>query len=95
MLNWRAIGVNALWIVGLALSLAAFSYTDWWAHREGIRRRQALSTPMFLAPFSMGLALISTSFLFKAHHPLERAFWAAWGLLLLGQSISWLIDSRR
>ena len=95
MLNWKGIGVNTLWIVGAALCLATFSYCDWWAYNQKIRRRQVWRTTMFVAPFSIGLALVSATFAFKTGSPLVRVFWAAWSTLLIAQSIFWSIKPKR
>ena len=90
MIQWGEIGINALWILGVALALAALSYRDWGAHRRGVPRLQALSAPVFLAPFAMGIVLVCVSLFFKARSPLERACWAVCSVLLTGQSIFWL-----
>ena len=61
MLDWKGIGVNALWVIGLALCLAAVSHADWWAHSRRVTRRRAWGTPMFLRPFYAGLLLVAAS----------------------------------
>jgi len=87
MLDWAGVGVNALWVVGAALALAAISYADWWAHSHQVHRRLAWSTPAFLSSFFMGLALVGLSLFLQAHSPWERVLWGTWSLLLTGQSV--------
>jgi hypothetical protein len=88
MLDWKGIGVNALWVIGLALCLAAVSYADWWAHCRRISRRRAWGTSVFLTPFCAGLTLVSTSVFLGASSGIERILWAVWSLLLAGYTIS-------
>jgi hypothetical protein len=87
MINLRDVGPDALWIVGLTVLLATLSYTDWWVRRRTIHWRQAACTPLFLAPSALGLSLVTVALCLKAHHVLERTFWAAWSVLLVAQSI--------
>jgi hypothetical protein len=87
MLDWKGIGVNALWVIGLALCLAAVSHADWWAHSRRVTRRRAWGTPMFLRPFYAGLLLVAASLFLGADSMTERILWGAWSLLLAGQSI--------
>ncbi len=57
VIDWFAVGRGALWIMGLAIILAAFSYVEWWRIRHRWRLRRALNTPRFLLPFSVGMSL--------------------------------------
>lgn len=58
MINWFSVIANSFWIVGLAVILAALSYTYWLAGNEGRPLRQELSRPPFLVFFLIGLLLI-------------------------------------
>jgi hypothetical protein len=40
MIDWVDLGFNALWILGLAILLAAFSYQRWLAYEYGRGRRE-------------------------------------------------------
>jgi uncharacterized membrane protein YidH (DUF202 family) len=42
MIDVRFVAAHGLWILGLALILAAFSYYHWQAGETGIRRRHVL-----------------------------------------------------
>jgi hypothetical protein len=78
MINWLHLAFNTLWILGLVIILASFSYTRWLAQVQGVRTRQQLSTPTFQLPFTLGLMLLSTAWL-------ERGLWAAFTLLFAWQ----------
>lgn len=57
MIDWVSLALNALWIVGLAVILAAFSYHDWLARETARRRREVMAQPSWTLPFSAGLLL--------------------------------------
>ncbi len=58
MIDWWNIVTHSLWIAGLSLSLAVFSYADWRAarHDAGLRAamRDSLDSPAFLAGLVLG-----------------------------------------
>ncbi len=58
MIDWTMLGINALWIVGLAVALAAVSYTSWeaWSTHESFRSR--LGRPPSRAVLALAGALI-------------------------------------
>jgi hypothetical protein len=90
MIDWAAVGRGALWITGLAIALAAFSYTECWRSVQGGRLRDALGTPHFLGPFSLGMALFSTGVALSSHQWWEIGAWAITGTLFLLQSaLNW------
>ena len=89
MIDWLHVAFNALWVLGSALILAAFSHANWLAQARNARTRQLLSAPAFQLPFSIGLCLISGSLFLLSRGWLEHALWAvltiiftwqAWGL---------------
>lgn len=76
MIDWPPVAFNALWIVGCALILAAFSHAHWLAQARNTHTRQILNSPAFQLPFSIGLALISGGLLLLSRGWLEHALWA-------------------
>jgi dipeptide/tripeptide permease len=76
MIDWPAVAFNALWIVGCALVLAAFSHAHWLAQARNTRTRQLLNSPAFQLPFSIGLGLISCSLFLLSQSWIERVLWA-------------------
>ena len=81
MIDWWALLVNSLWILGLAVILSAFSYADWQAHRRGCRLRQVLARPGFGVSFSMGAVLFCLGLLLGGRSALERVAWAVLAVL--------------
>ena len=68
---------HALWILGLAIILAAFSYSDWRAARQGLKLRQVLNLPSFQIPLSLGLMFVSLALVFLGKTWWERLIWLA------------------
>jgi hypothetical protein len=84
LIDWSAVVRNALWIAGLSIVLAGWSYTSWWAARRGVRMRTALGRRIFLVPFAAGMALFSGSLAWGAGQLWERGLW-----ILLVFAFSW------
>ena len=57
MIDWVNVALNALWIAGLALILAAFSYHQWLASETSRRLRDVLSQPSWKILFAAGMLL--------------------------------------
>jgi hypothetical protein len=88
LIDWTYVARNALWIVGLSVALAAWSYISWWASFHHQRLRRALNLPLFVVPFSAGMLMFSGSMSWGAAHWWERVLWAglalwfAWEIVL-------------
>ena len=85
LIDWPALARNALWILGLAIVLAALSYTSWLAAARGVRLPRALGWPVFGVPSSAGLALFAASLAWGSTRPWERILWIILGLAFLAQ----------
>lgn len=86
MIDWTNLGFNALWIVGLAIILAAVSYHAWLAGEASQRLRDALSLPSWKVPVSAGALLACVGFgLGLAERPWERVVWTVLSLVCAGQ----------
>jgi hypothetical protein len=85
LIDWPYVVRNALWIAGLSIALAAWSYTSWWASVHHLRVRAAVARPSFEIPFSAGLLLFSASLAWGAERGWERALWAALAFLFAWQ----------
>lgn len=78
MIDWTYVGTNGLWILGLSIILAAFSYHDWLAHETGQRRRDLFKRPSWRLPFSTGMILFCLGLgLGRQLAWWERMFWGA------------------
>ncbi len=87
MIDWLNLGANALWIIGLALGLAVFSYASWQASVNKEKLREAINQPGVQVGlhaagilFCLGLAASSGALW-------EKAAWLVLGLLFLIQMI--------
>jgi hypothetical protein len=97
MIDWFGVFRNALWICGLALALAAFSYADWRRRVQAPRQSlgRALEGPWFRAAFSLGLTLVCAGLALGGGPWWAVALWAGLGLLCLGQGLAALAAARR
>lgn len=89
MIDWYGVFHNALWVLGLAVVLAALSYADW---RRGTQTpkqslRQALSQPGFQAAFCLGMVLFCTGVALGSHRWWEVVAWALLALLFVWQAV--------
>lgn len=95
-IDWAALARNALWIVGLSVVMAAWSYTSWLAARRGVRWRRALGWPGFEAAAAIGFALFSAGLAWSASRSWERLLWIVLALLFLGQiAAGWRTAARQ
>lgn len=86
MIDWPSVVFNALWIVGCAIILAAFSYTNWLAHLRGVRTRHLVGASSFQLPLFTGLGLISLGLFFLSRGWLEYVLWAVFFTFFAWQS---------
>lgn len=78
MIHWWGVFWNSLWIVGLAIILAALSMAYYQAGREHVPLRRQLGGSGFLAPLSAGMVLGCLGMLLGSERWWE---WGLWGLL--------------
>ena len=88
MIDFRSVAANALWILGLALILAALSWARWVAARENVRFRVALRYPGVARALDGGLMLFCAGLAATARTGWEQVLWgvlaAVWALLAIG-----------
>ncbi len=95
LIDWAGVAKNALWILGLAVILAALSYVDWWAGVNHQRLTAALRTPVFQTPFNLGMTLFATGLASTSRSWWEIGAWSALLLLFAWQTItSWQAGRR-
>jgi sulfite exporter TauE/SafE len=58
VIDWYFVFTNSLWILGLSVVLAAFSYHHWLAGETGRRLREQFREPGWVMPFSAGMCLV-------------------------------------
>jgi hypothetical protein len=79
-LDWPLLARGALWVSGCSLVLAAWSQAAWWASAHHEHLRPALARSTFVAPFSLGLALIAIALSWGAVSLWERLIWIVLGV---------------
>ena len=92
-IDWFGVFSNGLWILGLAVGLAALSYADWRRRlsQPPLTLRQALGQPAFQAAWSLGLLLFCAGLALVSEPWWQAVAWAALAVafLYLGGS-AWL-----
>ena len=92
LIDWPLVARSALWILGLSVIVAAWSYASYWATVHGERHRVAFGRPGFLLPFAGGMALFCAGLAWGAASLVERILWIA---LLLGFLYMGVSEARR
>ncbi len=82
MIDWPSTVVNTFWVVGLAISLAAVSYSYWQA--GGVPRRM-LRDAAFQSSLAAGVGLVCIGVAGGADSWWLRGLWGVLALLALGQ----------
>jgi hypothetical protein len=86
-IDWLALARGALWILGLSIILAAWSYATWWASVHRVPWRRAVAMPMFTVPAFAGLALFSASLAWGLDRLWMRVLWAVIGVWCLWEIV--------
>ena len=94
-MDWAALARGALWILGLSISLAAFSHARWDAKQSGIPLRTAMGWDSFLAPFLGGLVLFAAGMAWGAPRLWETVIWLALAAFFAAQAILSARNARR
>ena len=92
MIDWAVAGTGVLWIAGLAIILATFSYAHWRARHRGARLRNIVGTRSYQAILNLGAAMVGMSLVLSARSLWERVVWAVLTTVLvaLGAHQWWL-----
>lgn len=75
LIDWQLVGFSALWILGLSVLLATFSYADYMAHTEGARTREMLRRRPYPAAMYAGLTLFGLGLAGATNTWWENALW--------------------
>lgn len=80
MIDWWGLVRSSLWVVGLAVDLAALSCAEYQADRQKVRLRERLAAPGIQLPLLSGTTLFCLGMLLRG-----RVWWeqAIWGLLTI------------
>ncbi len=86
LIDWMGVARNALWILGLSIVLAGWSYTVWWAGVAQCGLRRALGRAAFQVPFNFGLLLFSAGLAWGA-----ARVWERWAWIALSVAFAWQV----
>lgn len=75
MIDFQSVAANALWILGLALTLAALSWANWAAGTEKARFRTVLGRPGIQRGLDVGLLLFCAGLAATGRVWWERLLW--------------------
>lgn len=89
MIDVWGVVANGVWIVGLAVLLAALSWASWVASVEGGRFRTVLGRPGIQRALGLGLVLFCAGLAATGRTWWERALWG--GLSALFAAQAWLV----
>lgn len=95
LIDWPALVRNALWVLGLSIVLAAWSYLSWLAARRAVRVWRAVDWPVFVVPASAGLMLFAASLAWGAVRAWERILWIILAAAFLAQMAQSWRQARR
>jgi len=95
LIDWPSVFRNALWILGLSIVLAAWSYVSWLAAQRRVRTWRALGWPVFTVPASTGLAIFAVSLAWGATRAWERVLWIILAVAFLAQAAQSWREARR
>jgi len=76
LIDWRLVGFSALWLTGLGVLLATFSFADYLAAQRQVRTRSVLGWPGSLAAIYAGCVLFCLGLLGTAPAWWQQALWA-------------------
>lgn len=82
MLDFGMILRNGLWILGLAVLLAVWSYARYTAIRQGVRTRQIMNKFRYALPADIGLLLFVAGMALTEPRAWARILW-----LVLGSAV--------
>ena len=76
LIDWRWVAFSALWLTGLAVLLATFSFADYLAAQRHVRARLVLGWPGSLTAIYAGFLLFCVGLFGTAPAGWQQALWA-------------------
>lgn len=95
MIDWFGVLANSLWILGLAMALATFSYASWQASLHHERTLDRLKRSEILIAFSLSALLFCSGLAATSDTLLEIVIWSVLGFLFLVQIILTVYQNRK
>lgn len=88
LVNWRELGLSALWVVGLAIVLATLGFARFHGDRSNKTLLKEACRPRYLVAISGGLALAALGIGGSSQLWWEAGLWLVISLMLLMSSLS-------
>ena len=95
LIDWRMVGLAALWIAGLAVILSALGFAAYHATAEGRRFREEVSHPGIVAAINVGLMMFCLGQLGSSQAWWETTIWIALAASFGGYMLAALRRLRR
>jgi len=96
LIHWQMVFTSSLWILGLSVIVASFSYHRWLAGERGASLRQPFPEPSWSVSFATGMALVCAGFgLGRDVAWWERGLWLALTLSFGWQLVQAIRATRR
>jgi uncharacterized membrane protein HdeD (DUF308 family) len=95
MLEVWTVVVNGLWILGLAVILATWSYARYAASRDRVTTRVKLRELKYVLVMDVGLLLFIAGMAATEPRPTARILWIAIGILVVAHGALQLVAARR
>lgn len=96
MIDWWSIGTNSLWILGLSILLAVFSYLDWLARETRRPRRSLFNERSLRLPWTAGMFLACVGWgLSQAERWWEQGLWLMLAAWFVGETVRLIAPSCR
>lgn len=83
VINWVSLLFHVVWIIGLAVILATFSYHHWQANQQNRPLREQLRLPGFVRPVWMGVILVTIGLAGTSQTVWEAIVWVILSLVAL------------
>ena len=80
---WGKVFSNFVWILGTTIILTAFSYHEFLAHVQKVKRIEVFKRNSFKQPFLLGLILVAAGVCASIHQPLLAAISGVVAFLLI------------
>jgi hypothetical protein len=88
LIDWKMVGFASLWIIGLAVILAALGFADYHAKASGGRFRDELRKSIYQAWINVGLSLFCLGLLGSSESWWESVLWGLLSVAFIAFSIS-------
>jgi len=95
MIDFANVAANALWVLGLALLLAVWSYARYEAYRVGIKTREMLGKLRYTLWINAGLLLFVAGMALTEHRWWARGLWILVGVGFLVDSGIRIVEARK